>query len=1322
MIAVSTVAASLSLANYPRTQPFTHYDGQERISGFLDEEYTGQMKGEGTPYNDSVPNKWTYEYVDSAKQLGVYRFFDVCNQVSPVDDWERPYYIQPVRLLDSKPGSRSESEYWNPFFQTIVTCPFEEIVLHSSLETVTSASFIVHATHEVYNSVVNHDPSYAMTSEGLFVDIASGGYLHDSDDFRAHFAATTYYYPFIKYVGPYCFASNSALTMVTVPEGVTHIEEGAFLDCQNLTSATLPTTLEYIGEAAFSGCEALMAFSVETNNPTFKVVDGVLFSKDGKRLVAFPPGKGGNYTLPADVETIDDHAFDSCTNTVVELPWENSLELAWWKPNPFADCAQVRIVVPEGVEYLNGCYDIRYCTHVVLPSTWVANPPNYGMPGGFQFQSSEALVSLEVASNNPYFKSVDGALFSKDGRKLAVFPTCRSGAYAVPEGVTSIGLGAFSFSDLESVSLPASLQSIEEVSTTFGNMSNIKSLSVDSGNTVFASLDGVLFSADYGNLIFYPGNRDGATYSVTNSVLSIGQYAFCRSSNLETVIIPDSVESIAVGAFELCYRLGSIQVSQANLWYKDINGVLFTKDGDTLLCCPEGKTGAYIIPEGVRDIGDGAFNSSHLGSVTIPSGVATIGDYAFRYCGALTTLSIPEGVTRIGEGAFEDCSGLTTLTIPEGVTRIGEGAFGYCSGLTALTIPDSVYDIGRYCFFGCDSISRLQLPYAFKNVLDDIDLCIPASCEVVFGDRVPLATVAVESPVVMEDVYTNVWLGVTGGTGPYTLSIDGSIPDGMWYDDECSIAGWINVKGSPYENSAGTNTFTVTVTDADGATAEREFTLVVAENPNHRPVFESWTPEIFNLRIDPGASRTFTVAASDPDGDDVSFRWLIWTYDSNWEYLREIDGGNESSFTLSTSEGEDGCTYQIRSIISDGQREDCIDWFVHVAPHVPLEVATSLPPAVVGQTYEATLSATGGTAPYSWSFSFYEMSRTANSFAETGSAQDWSDDDSCWRVGLPFSFPFYGQTYDQIWVSDNGTICLDGVFSEYSFDENDFTSHALIAPLWRDFNGGEQTIYMDSTITGQVTIRWNSRVYDSDVSDPDVCFSATLCEDGSIRFSYGATCASGNIGISGGDGASFQLPDGIQSVDMSGANDVVFTPKPFASGVELALDGTVSGTPTITGRYRVSASVKDDEGTMWSGVVELVVLPDANYTMTTPEPVPFSFITSRSPGSLAVANGDYEAAAKATAANGVNKVWECYVAGLDPTNMTARFEATITMDANGKPHVAWNPPLPAAEAAKREYRILGAKSLGGEWDDVTDMADPDAKGYRFFKAKVRMGD
>ena len=107
---------------------------------------------------------------------------------------------------------------------------------------------------------------------------------------------------------------------------------------------------------------------------------------------------------------------------------------------------------------------------------------------------------------------------------------------------------------------------------------------------------------------------------------------------------------------------------------------------------------------------------------------------------------------------------------------------------------------------------------------------------------------------------------------------------------------------------------------------------------------------------------------------------------------------------------------------------------------------------------------------------------------------------------------------------------------------------------------------------------------------------------------------------------------------------------------------------------------------------------------------------------LAALGGDFEAAANAMAANGVNKVWECYVAGISPTNEAAKFEATITMDAEGKPVVKWNPPLTEDEAAKRTYRTLGKKTLDAEedWTDVTDVDDPDAAGWRFFKVSVEM--
>ena len=132
--------------------------------------------------------------------------------------------------------------------------------------------------------------------------------------------------------------------------------------------------------------------------------------------------------------------------------------------------------------------------------------------------------------------------------------------------------------------------------------------------------------------------------------------------------------------------------------------------------------------------------------------------------------------------------------------------------------------------------------------------------------------------------------------------------------------------------------------------------------------------------------------------------------------------------------------------------------------------------------------------------------------------------------------------------------------------------------------------------------------------------------------------------------------------------------------------------------------------------------PASTETQTTPEPVPYSWLDQNAASLLAAHGGDYEAAANAMAANGVNKVWECYVAGIDPEDADAKFEATITMGADGKPVVAHDPPLTEEEAAKRTYRTLGKKTLdpAEDWTDVTDESDLDAAGWRFFKVKVEM--
>lgn len=122
----------------------------------------------------------------------------------------------------------------------------------------------------------------------------------------------------------------------------------------------------------------------------------------------------------------------------------------------------------------------------------------------------------------------------------------------------------------------------------------------------------------------------------------------------------------------------------------------------------------------------------------------------------------------------------------------------------------------------------------------------------------------------------------------------------------------------------------------------------------------------------------------------------------------------------------------------------------------------------------------------------------------------------------------------------------------------------------------------------------------------------------------------------------------------------------------------------------------------------------ADHTTTTPEEVPYSYFDNDYPTLLAEHGGDYEAAALATAANGHNKVWECYVAGISPTNETAKFAAKIEMK-DGTPVVTWEPNL-NTNGIVRIYKVYGSETLenGGDWQYPTNSL------HSFFKVTVEM--
>ena len=276
----------------------------------------------------------------------------------------------------------------------------------------------------------------------------------------------------------------------------------------------------------------------------------------------------------------------------------------------------------------------------------------------------------------------DDPIWVVDQGKLIVYEPNGVKNVVIPDGVTSIGAEAFcDCSDLVSVRMPNSVTNIAK--SAFENCQNLKTVSLSTG------------------------------------LLEIGEYAFFDCSSLSTIMIPGTVKSIGAHAFCECEALTKITVAAGNAAFKSVDGILFTKDGKKLICCPGGKTGKVIVPEGVTRIEECAFGScDKLSSVKLPKSLESIGWEAFAYdlCDDETIPDVRlvdgwavecywyasgeldlKGVKGIADFCFEGTD-ITAVTIPEGVKRIPVGAFAYCENLSRVSIPDSVeyVDRGRY--------------------------------------------------------------------------------------------------------------------------------------------------------------------------------------------------------------------------------------------------------------------------------------------------------------------------------------------------------------------------------------------------------------------------------------------------------------------------------------------------------------------------------------------------------------------------------------------------------------------------------------------------
>ena len=498
----------------------------------------------------------------------------------------------------------------------------------------------------------------------------------------------------LKAVGADAFAGCSGLTEVTIPDGVTAIGNSAFSGCSGLTEVTIPNGVTAIGNSAFSGCSGLTEVTI--SNGVTAIGDSAFSDCSGLTEV----------TIPDSVTIIGNRAFSGCSGLT-------------------------EVEISHGVEVI----------HVGV------------------FEGCSGLTKITVDSENVNYMSMNGLLLTKDGKTLkegvngeVVIPSgvtvIDSRAFAdrdgltkvtIPAGVGIIGLEAFYGCDgLVDVAIPGSVTVIGE--RAFATCSRLMNISVETGNKVYSSRNGMLLTKDgtfliqgvNGEVEFPPCVRMIGTQAfegcsgltrlvIPESVTNIASRAFAYYRGLTDVMIPDDIQFVGDDAFGNCGRLANVTMPVCLVERSGYFGSapragnVFNSTGIENATLAEGATciGAYALAW--------TFNDKTVPAhVTIPNSVTSICNGAFWYCPGLKSVTIPESVISIGRDAFYDCGGLTEVTIPNSVTNIEAEAFPHCTHLGSVTVPACVLEVGLSdVFSGTTSITNVVLAEGVQNVAHD---------------------------------------------------------------------------------------------------------------------------------------------------------------------------------------------------------------------------------------------------------------------------------------------------------------------------------------------------------------------------------------------------------------------------------------------------------------------------------------------------------------------------------------------------------------------------------------------------------------------------
>ncbi len=412
------------------------------------------------------------------------------------------------------------------------------------------------------------------------------------------------------------FRRNKKIKKVIIKKGVTSVSYEAFALCKNLNSVTIPSTVKTIGIRSFYGT------------------------------------KISKITVPSKTKTIGQGAFGSCKSLkTIVMPGDFKLKLEEDTDDKLWYVASDQSAVDT----------ITFNTKLKLANV--------------SYLSANNLV---VAKNDPSYQSIEGVIYTKDGKGIVRVPQKRT-ELKIKEGCTEFNMQSVLYNSTDSEG------------DEFNNCSKLKKIVIPSS---VKSINKTKYKTDRADacdmhvdtIEIAPKDFDA------NSLYALGS-SLGKNITIESLmkLLPDQIT------------------------YKD--HMYITKDHGLLKY--DGKDANVEIPEEITWIAPEAFYRNEiLKNVKLPSKITTIEENTFYGCSELEAVVIPDQVTMIGKSAFDECTVLKSVTFGKSLKVIKDHAFASVN-IRNFTIPSGIQKIETGAFAGINQIGTVTFEGSTKYVATD---------------------------------------------------------------------------------------------------------------------------------------------------------------------------------------------------------------------------------------------------------------------------------------------------------------------------------------------------------------------------------------------------------------------------------------------------------------------------------------------------------------------------------------------------------------------------------------------------------------------------